>query len=420
MRRKDQKRYRKKIWLLAVLFILGCLLTGCTKNREKVLAPEGVVGDGQLEGTTRETYPFGENAEQGEYYVILPEHYDPKKYSYPSVYLMPYDGFHAGKYVEDGIADRLNQIMQSEEAMDVVMILPAFLSGQDYDDMLPALVEDVEKKYSVIPDARYRGILGVKTGGYMAYEAVLLNGSDLFYCVGSQMGDFTTDENPYRKKGSVLEAVEALDKTPDCGYEYLSGHFFYLDAPNADPATTEEGGSAGIGSGLQKRTNPLYQYGSSEYDKPDHMLVDFAVLDGRADSAYYLNSLARSLKKFCEHFSDGFYTAKVIPETKAVPCDGESLSGTVSLSFGEELSKFVKEKEQVKITVTVVDEEKKAEVASQEFVVPSAGENVSEFSILRKDLGDLKKAKLLCHVALLGMEREADEQSVVFLQKPVI
>lgn len=404
---------------MAVLFIFGCWLTGCSGKHEKVSAPEGVVGDGELEGTIRETYSYGDNDGPGEYYVILPDQYDPGKYSYPSVYLMPYDGFHAGTYIEDGIAEYLAQIMQSEEAMDFVVILPAFLSGQDYDAMLPALVEDVETKYAVLSDARYRGILGANVGGYMAYEATLIGGSDLFYCVGAHMGAFAADTNPYRKKGSIAEAVKAFDKKPDCGYEYLSGHFFYLDAPNDDPATTAEGGSSEIGGGLQKRTNPLYQYGSSEYDKPDNTYVDFAVLDGRADRKFYLTYLSRSLGKYSECFTNGFYTAKIQPKTRTVACGEESLSGTVSVSFKEELSGFARQKEQAKITVIVADAEKKTEVASQEFVVSSKGESVSEFSILREDLGDLETAKILCRISLLGMEREVDEQTVVFLKEQV-
>lgn len=113
------------------------------------------------------------------YKVYLPDGYS-EDMSYPTVYLMPYDGYSADIYINDGIAETLDSIMNGEDAIPMVVVMPEFTETQDYDTLLGEVVADVEAKYSVIPDKQYRAILGVNVGGYMAYENALVAKSDLF------------------------------------------------------------------------------------------------------------------------------------------------------------------------------------------------------------------------------------------------
>lgn len=106
------------------------------------------------------------------YKVYLPDGYS-EDMSYPTVYLMPYDGYSADIYINDGIAETLDSIMNGEDAIPMVVVMPEFTETQDYDTLLGEVVADVEAKYSVIPDKQYRAILGVNVGGYMAYENAL-------------------------------------------------------------------------------------------------------------------------------------------------------------------------------------------------------------------------------------------------------
>lgn len=107
------------------------------------------------------------------YKVYLPDGYS-EDMSYPTVYLMPYDGYSADIYINDGIAETLDSIMNGEDAIPMVVVMPEFTETQDYDTLLGEVVADVEAKYSVIPDKQYRAILGVNVGGYMAYENALV------------------------------------------------------------------------------------------------------------------------------------------------------------------------------------------------------------------------------------------------------
>ena len=56
---------------------------------------------------------------------------------------------------------KLDEIFASDAAVDMIVVMPTFQQGADYTAELEALVANVESKYPVIPDSRYRAILGV-------------------------------------------------------------------------------------------------------------------------------------------------------------------------------------------------------------------------------------------------------------------
>ena len=81
-------------------------------------------------------YEFLETSDGRRIYLVLPENYDPSLL-YPSVYLMPADGFSARQYLEDGIAEYLKDLMQTEQVLDMVFVLPQFgqqTAGEDGND----------------------------------------------------------------------------------------------------------------------------------------------------------------------------------------------------------------------------------------------------------------------------------------------
>ena len=189
------------------------------------------------------------------YRVYVPETYTETQ-KYPSVYLMPYDGYSANQYFDDGIEAALDEIMGSDEAIDMIVVMPEYKAGEDYVAKFPELIEEIESNYSVIADPNYRALLGVNVGGYMALETATIESNshpeiaNLFHCFGSLMGDFTSDANPYlADKGSVFnDFVAGMDRMGGRGLNYLSSRFFYIDAPNGSPDSTEVGGTSDIGS----------------------------------------------------------------------------------------------------------------------------------------------------------------------------
>ena len=83
---------------------------------------------------------------------------------------MPYDGYSADQYFEDGIEAVLDEITGSDEAIDMIVVMPEYKAGEDYVAKFPELIEEIESNYSVIADPNYRALLGVNVGGYMTYE----------------------------------------------------------------------------------------------------------------------------------------------------------------------------------------------------------------------------------------------------------
>ena len=232
-------------------------------------APEAALTENTAETLSEEE--VGKIAPVYKYRVYVPETYTETQ-KYPSVYLMPYDGYSANQYFDDGIEAALDEIMGSDEAIDMIVVMPEYKAGEDYVAKFPELIEEIESNYSVIADPNYRALLGVNVGGYMALETATIESNshpeiaNLFHCFGSLMGDFTSDANPYlADKGSVYnDFVAGMDRMGGRGLNYLSSRFFYIDAPNGSQDSTEVGGTSDIGAGLEKRSNPYWN--TVDYD----------------------------------------------------------------------------------------------------------------------------------------------------------
>jgi surfactin synthase thioesterase subunit len=236
---------------------------------EDTEAPEAVLAEDTAEILPEETEEeeVGKIAPVYKYRVYVPETYTETQ-KYPSVYLMPYDGYSADQYFEDGIEAVLDEITGSDEAIDMIVVMPEYKAGEDYVAKLPDLVAEIESNYSVISDPAYRAILGVNVGGYMALETATIESIDhpevasLFRCYGSLMGDFTSSDNPYLEdKGSVFnDFVDGMNSMGGRGSSFLRNKFFYIDAPNGSADSTVAGGTSDIGAGLEKRSNPYWAY----------------------------------------------------------------------------------------------------------------------------------------------------------------
>ena len=273
------------------------------------------------------------------YKVYLPDGYS-EDMSYPTVYLMPYDGYSADTYINDGIAKTLDSIMNGEDAIPMVVVMPEFTETQDYDTLLGEVVADVEAKYSVIPDKQYRAILGMNVGGYMAYENALVAKSDLFYGVGSHMGDFISEANPYLEKGAIT------DNLPNSSVIRSGDYYYYIDAPNGDAATTVAGGTKDIGYKLEVNSGAYgalaERYRNYGGATSDLQYVEYAVLAGNADADYYLSALGRSMNRFSTRFTETVYDASLSCTPQAVTSDVKSAKAEVTLTMKEDIAKICK------------------------------------------------------------------------------
>ena len=225
---------------------------------EDTEAPEAALAEDTAEILSEENEEeVGKIAPVYKYRVYVPDTYTEAQ-KYPSVYLLPYDGYSADQYFEDGIEGVLDEIMGSDESVEMIVVMPEYKAGDDYVAKLPELIEEIESNYSVIADPNYRALLGVNVGGYMTYEIATIESNshpevaNLFHCFGSHMGDFTSDANPYlADKGSVYDDfVAGMDRMGGRGSNFLRNKFFYIDAPNGSADSTIAGGTSDIGAGL--------------------------------------------------------------------------------------------------------------------------------------------------------------------------
>ena len=360
-----------------------------------------------------------------EYRVYVPENYTETQ-KYPTVYLMPYDGYSADQYFKDGIEAVLDEIMGSDEAIDMVVVMPDYKPGEDYVAKLPELVAEIERKFSVISDPNYRALIGVNVGGYMALEVATIesnNGSeaaDLFHCFGSHMGDFTSDANPYlADKGAVNTFVSGMDRMTNRGLNYLSSRYFYIDAPNGSPDSTIAGGTSDIGAGLEKRSNPYYRYGASVYATPNPQLVEYAILDGEENAEFYMSSLHRSLNRFSQRFTENLFTGSLGCTPQAVTSADDVIDATVKITVKGGISSYVDEIPDVILTVKMTDPLTGDELSSvsESLGTLTADEQVEKhIELSSSDMADGLNTTVTASISLLGMEHQIATLDLVTVQ----
>ena len=389
-------------------------------EEEQSAEPEEEQSEEAVEAQSVETVDEQSVESESTYKVYLPAGYDENQ-KYPTVYLMPYDGYHSQKYLDDGIQSKLDEIMAGDTSVSMIVVMPDFDEDDDYGTMLDALVEDVESKYSVIEDAHYRAILGVNVGGYMAYETALISDSDTFFAVGSHMGDFTSESNPWLEKGAIVDVVNNLDNTPGRGYATLQKHYYYLDAPNGDSFSTVAGGTSDIAAGLEKRTNPYWSFGGSWYlySTPDISMVEYAMLDGTSNADFYLSSMERSFNRFSNRFTESLYSSSLSCTPQAVTSSDDTITATVKFTMNENISAYTETMPDVKLTLKMTDPLSGEVLYTTSAVVKglTAGqEKVQTFTLKRSDMADGLNTTVSVLAEILGMNRDLSSLSLVRVQ----
>ncbi len=394
---------------------------------EDTEAPEAAPAEDAAEILSEENEEeVGKIAPVYRYRVYVPETYTETQ-KYPSVYLMPYNGFSADQYFEDGIEAVLDEIMASDEAIDMIVIMPEFKAGDDYVAKLPELVAEIENNYSVIADPNYRALLGVNVGGYMALETATIESNshpevaNLFHCFGSLMGDFTSDFNPYLgDKGSVYnDFVAGMDRMGGRGLNYLSSRFFYIDAPNGSQDSTEVGGTSDIGAGLEKRSNPYYQWGASVYSTPNPKLVEYAILDGEENAEFYMAGLHRSLNRFSQRFTENLFAGSLSCTPQAVTSADKTIDAAVKITVNSGIENYVAEIPDVTLTVKMIDPLTGNELysVSESMGTMTANEQaVKHIELQSSDMADGLNTTVKASISLLGMEHDIASLDLVTVQ----
>ena len=335
------------------------------------------------------------------YKIYLPEGYNENR-NYPSVYLMPYDGYTSDKYLEDGLQKKLDEILEGSQSLPMVVVMPDYDSDDDYRVLMDELIADVESKYSVIEDSRYRGILGVGVGGYMAMETAVISKSANFYAIGSHMGDFTSEENPWLSFGSVYDATKVI------GNSEVKSKYFYIDAPNGTSFSNVEGGTSDIGTALQKKSKSGLANDT-----------EFAILDGIADSGFYLKSMERSLNRFSMRFVENILPSKAYCKQYAITSSEKTVTIYVDLTLTDEISKYTQEVPDAQLKVQMIEPATGKVLATQEITASGiqVGSTVTKaVSFDRENLADGVNTSVKTTMNFLDVTYELPSISLVKVQ----
>ncbi|MDO4490755.1 MAG: alpha/beta hydrolase-fold protein [Lachnospiraceae bacterium] len=365
---------------------------------------------------------LGEN--EALYRIYLPENYDENR-AYPTVYVMPYDGYKAAEYLNSGILSTVDGSSAGDDSLQMIFVFPEFTEENDYGTMLDDLVADVEEKYSVIEDAAYRGIFGASVGGYMAMETAVIEASDLFYAVSSSMGDFTSESNPWIGKGDVNTAINGYDSTGDKGYSTIGKHFYYIDAPNGSARSTQAGGTSTIGANLAKRSNPYYKFGGSYYlySTPDPKMVEYRILDGGEDAAFYLNSVKETMNRFSARFTENLYSAAVAANPQAVTSGNAAVNVTVNYTLSSGIAVYNAAVPAVTFTLKLTDPATGAEIYRDQATVDGLTTDAPTaytFTVPRECLAEGKNTDVAVEASILGFGAEVGTVPIVRVEDAIV
>ena len=166
------------------------------------------------------------------YDVMLPDGYEETDSCYPVVYLLPENGYDMD---ESGMA----QLLSGSDALEAIIVRPAFEAGSDPLDALRGVMAEVDGAYRTMDGRMYRALMGTGAGGYLSYALGLEMMDDIGAMV-SIRGDFAG--NPWVSAcGSVKDKLSFMRGRIDSVYTYL-------DAPVEDAYSNQAGGTNELGA----------------------------------------------------------------------------------------------------------------------------------------------------------------------------
>lgn len=267
---------------------------------------------------------------QYSYKVYLPAGYDESNWRYPVTYLMPFDGLSSSRYINDGIKARLDNLMATDQIMQMIVVMPEFSSSDNFRTVLrDTLVPHIDANYRTVSNATMRGVLGVGVGGYMAYimgfttnTSALINlasGPVTFLAIGSHMGDFTPMTQP--GGGTSYGNVSTLLGNATFTGANMRRFYTYIDAPTGDPKTLQANQSGAI-------VDRFLQQGGSTLSNNE--LNEYVLLPGNADTAYYMANLGRSLNVFSNGFINGALVTTPAAQVSSYRITPQAVSSSVT------------------------------------------------------------------------------------------
>lgn len=172
-----------------------------------------------------------------EYEVTLPDDYAISGKNYPVIYVMPQDGV---KCDDSGLSENLVTAMETEEAMDMIVVRPAFVIDTDLHSTLADIVADVDANYHTIPTSECRVIAGTGVGGYLSYILGLTENPTQQAVVVSQTEEEPVTEEPVEEEPVVEEPAAEEPAVEEPAAEEPAAEEPVTEEPVEEEPVTEE------------------------------------------------------------------------------------------------------------------------------------------------------------------------------------
>lgn len=350
-------------------------------------------------------------ASAAEYEVKLPAGHSTSGNKYPVVFVLPQNGLKAN-------AQDLALAQQMTNAgLDSVVVIPEFEEGMDLRAEMKAIVAEVDGDASLhaIANAKQRALVGIGTGGYLAYvlgmtgdDGNVLAAPELFAGVASIRGNFADNAtNPWLKKyGSVYDKLAKARAS-------FTKFYTYMDAPVDDAWTNMPGSTNDLGSMfIQAGTTADYhEYTARLGEFSDDFVKESAKRIGDRLSRWmvrytFYTSMSSVIVTASDKYAEIPYSVMGLPT---------SYDGAVE-HFAPNYSSIP-----MKITVSAYDSQTGEKLITSDPVDGYARYfGGSSGTIQLKNVADGKTVALKMHAEALGYTFEIATGNMVFLKDPVI
>ena len=329
-----------------------------------------------------------------EYEVTLPEGYEDSGLNYPTIYVMPQDGYAADN---SGLGEKL-------AAAQMIIVRPVLTEGADVSAVIAEIVAAVDGTYRTIPDSTHRAVIGTGVGGYLAYVTALADGSP-FGAVASIRGNFTGEDNPWLSScGSVLDRIELLNVSIPSFFDTI---YTYMDAPVDDAWTNMDGSTNDLGA-------LFIGYGTGS------AFHEFTVRPGAYDDAFLTESASRVLARLTERMYQGLLSGTIAPEKTTLTAADEKavLHGTVIVS--DAIGAYVTGETKMSVTATLVSPTGEVLATATEEAIPVTGAGEITGTLTLDNAMTTNSASVTFSAEIMGTKIDLASCTLILATDPVI
>ncbi|MDL4842140.1 hypothetical protein [Aquibacillus rhizosphaerae] len=335
------------------------------------------------------------------YNVILPQGYDDENgQAYPVLYLMPEDG-------EASFSDKMISMIQSEmetvQAGKMIIVLPTFDENEDFRITMDKVIADVDSNFKTIPTVNQRAVLGVGTGGYLAYimgmtdEGTIHNQPDTIKNIGSIRGNFTGDDNGlYEQYGDVYDIISTIGK------DNIGSYYTYLDGPTEDSYTHMVKSTNAIGS-LFIQWDPMMSYDLHEY----------TARYGSYDDAYLQESVSRVINRFSEQFYSDMVSGDVALSPQVAATSVENIEVDYTIDVNDTFSEISEHATEMIVEVSLTDPEDGSVLHSNQKVIEVSGPDTFAGTFSIPNIVNGTSSTVSVSAEMLGFKMDIGSESLV-------